>query len=69
MTEASHTLRSFRRLEDAIREANAESKLAYEFNTNSYTFAALNACNAAERALENLRDALESDFEAVNAMA
>jgi hypothetical protein len=35
MTEARHTLRSFRKLEAALREAVAESKLAYGFNANS----------------------------------
>jgi hypothetical protein len=58
MTEASHILRYFRKLETAIREAVAESKLAYEFNANSYSFSAMSACIAAERAIENLREAL-----------
>jgi hypothetical protein len=60
MTDASYTLRSFRKAEAALREAVAESKLAYEFGANSYTFSAMNACIAAELALEALRDALES---------
>jgi hypothetical protein len=58
MTESSHILRCFRKLETAIREAVVESKLAYEFNANSYSFSAMDACIAAERALENLREAL-----------
>ena len=53
MTESSHILRCFRKLETAIREAVVESKLAYEFNANSYSFSAMDACIAAERALEN----------------
>jgi len=58
MTEASHILRSFRNLDAAIREAVAESKLAYGLRASTYTFSAMNACIAAERALEVLRDAL-----------
>jgi hypothetical protein len=38
--------------------AVAESKLAYEFSANSYSFSAMSALIAAERALENLRAAL-----------
>jgi hypothetical protein len=64
MTEASQTLRSFRKLEAIIREAVAESKLAYDFSANTYTFAALSACMAGERALELLREALGSEVEA-----
>jgi hypothetical protein len=60
MTEASHILRSFRKLDAAVREAVAESKLANEFNANSYSFSAMSACIAAKRALELLRDALEA---------
>jgi hypothetical protein len=41
-----------------LREAVAESVLAYEFNATSYTFSAMNACIAAERALDVLRGAL-----------
>jgi hypothetical protein len=62
MTEASRTLRCFRKLEATLREATAESRLAYEFNACSYTFAAMNACIAAERALEVLREALGDEF-------
>jgi hypothetical protein len=53
MTEAGHILGPFRKLEAVIREAVAESKLAYEFSANSYSFSAMSACIAAERALEN----------------
>jgi hypothetical protein len=62
MTEASHTLRCFRKLEAILGEATAESRLAYEFAANSYTFAAMNACIAAEQALEVLREALGDEF-------
>jgi hypothetical protein len=61
MTEPAQTLRAVRGLDAALRDAVTESRLAYEFNTNSYTFAAMNACLAAALALENLRTALESE--------
>jgi hypothetical protein len=35
-----------------LREATEESRLAYEFSANSYTFSAMSACIAAEQALE-----------------
>ena len=35
-----------------------ESKLAYGLGASTYTFSAMNACIAAEQALEVLRDAL-----------
>jgi len=35
-----------------------ESKLAYGLGASTYTFSTMNACIAAERALEMLRDAL-----------
>jgi hypothetical protein len=57
MTEPARTLRALRGLSEALREAVAESKLAYEFNANSYTFAAMTACMGAERALDVLREA------------
>jgi hypothetical protein len=43
----------------ADREAVAESKLAYDFIANSYSYSAMNACMGAERALDVLQDALE----------
>jgi hypothetical protein len=49
-------------LEAILGEATAESRLAYEFAANSYTFAAMNACIAAEQALEVLREALGDEF-------
>jgi hypothetical protein len=64
MTDASHTLRPFRKLETALREAVTESKLAYDFGASTYTFSTLNACIAAERALDVLRDALADTTEA-----
>jgi hypothetical protein len=43
-----------------LREATKQSRLAYGFNAPSYTFSAMNACIAAEQALECLRAALET---------
>jgi hypothetical protein len=43
-----------------LREATEESRLAYEFSANSYTFSAMSACIAAEQALECLREKLVS---------
>jgi hypothetical protein len=43
-----------------LREAVAESKLAYRFRPNSYSFAAMNACIAADQALEVLIESLEA---------
>jgi hypothetical protein len=60
MTEQPRTLRALRGLGEALRVAVAESKLAYELNTNTYSYSCLSACLAAERALELLRDALEA---------
>jgi hypothetical protein len=59
MTEQPRILRALRGLSEALREAVAESKLAYEFAANSYSFSAMNACMGAERALDVLREALE----------
>jgi hypothetical protein len=47
MTEQARTLRAVRGLEVALREAVDDSKLAYEFAANSYSFSAMNACMAA----------------------
>ena len=60
MIEKPRTLRAVRGLSEALREAVAESKLAYEFAANSYSFSAMNACMGAERALDVLREALEN---------
>jgi hypothetical protein len=55
---AARTLRSLVGLETAVREAVTESKLAYKFGANSYTFSAMSACIAAESALQNLPEGL-----------
>jgi hypothetical protein len=57
MTEQPRTLRALRELSEALREAIAESKLAYELNT--YSYSCLSACLAAERALDAPRAAIE----------
>jgi len=41
-------LRALRGLSEALREAVAESSLAYELNANSYSYSCLSACLAAE---------------------
>jgi hypothetical protein len=60
MIEQPRTLRAVRGLSEALREAVAETRLEYAFNANSYSFSAMNACMAAERALDVLREALEN---------
>jgi hypothetical protein len=62
MIEQARTLRAVRGLGVALREAVEESKLAYEFAANSYSFSAMNACMRAERALDVLREALEKTY-------
>jgi hypothetical protein len=46
-----------------LRQAVAESKLAYRFSPSSYSYSCLNACLAAEQALEVLRDTLDAAAE------
>jgi len=41
-----------------LREAAAQTQLAYTFGPSSYAYGALQACLAAEQALEALRAAL-----------
>jgi hypothetical protein len=60
MTELARTLRAFRGLSEALREAVAETTLAYDFTANSYSYSAMNACIGAERALAVLREALQA---------
>jgi hypothetical protein len=65
MTEPARTLRAFRSVSAAVREAAAETRLAYKFNANCYSFSAMDACMAAERALDLLEEALEDSFDPV----
>jgi len=46
-----------------LGQAVAESKLAYRFSPSSYSYSCLNACLAAEQALEVLRDTLDAAAE------
>ena len=69
MTEQPRTARALRGLGEALRDAVAESKLAYEFAANSYSFSAMDACMRAERALDVLRDVLEAGTVADIALA
>jgi hypothetical protein len=62
MTEHARVLRAVRGLGEALREAAAASKLAYEFAANSYSYSAMDACMGAERALDVLIDALEDSI-------
>ena len=62
MAEHARTLRGLRDLETVITTAVARSKSGYEFSANSYSFAAMDACLAMERALDDLRAALEAEF-------
>jgi hypothetical protein len=62
VTGTARPLRAFRSVLSAVREALAETRLAYEFNPNSYSFSAMNACMRGERALEVLQNALEDSF-------
>jgi len=50
-----------RALAIAVREAVAQSGLAYEFSANSYSYSCMSACLAAEQALEALRAALSEE--------
>jgi hypothetical protein len=63
MTEHARTLRAVRGLDVALREAVAETTLAYELSASSYSFSAMSACIAAQRALGFLREALEAGRE------
>jgi hypothetical protein len=47
--------RALTALDKGIREAVRQSRLAYEFSPNSYTYGSLNACLAAENALGVIR--------------
>jgi hypothetical protein len=62
MTDNARALRLCQQTQARVREAVEQARLAYEFAANSYTFAAMNACVAAEQALEVLRAALGDEF-------
>jgi hypothetical protein len=56
MTGNARSLRAFRSVLSAVREAVAETRLAYGFNPNSYSFSAMSACIRVERALNALQE-------------
>jgi hypothetical protein len=53
--------RALASLENAIHEAAKQSRLAYEFSPNSYTYGSLSACLAAQNALDVIRSYLGED--------
>jgi hypothetical protein len=55
--------RSFHFAVAGLERAIAEAHLAYQFGPNSYTYACLHSCLAAEEAVAVLRDVLEEQFE------
>jgi hypothetical protein len=57
---ADPTLQAFRALNVHISKALDQAQLAYEFSPDSYTFCCLNACLAAEMALDVLSDSLST---------
>jgi hypothetical protein len=63
VTKYPQTLRALRGLETAIRAAITEARAGYQFAPNSYTFAAMQSCSAAEPAIDVLRAALEAETE------
>ena len=48
-------------LDNAIRDAVRQSRLAYAYSPNSYSFGSLSACLAAENALGVMRSHLSED--------
>ena len=54
--------RALTSLDNAIREAVRQSRLAYEFRPNSYSHGSLSACLAAENALGVIRAQLNEDL-------
>jgi hypothetical protein len=58
---ASPALRAIGDMRHILRDAVDQAKLGYEFSPNSYSFGALSACLAAEKAVDVLSGALGSD--------
>ncbi|MBR1155248.1 hypothetical protein [Bradyrhizobium sp. JYMT SZCCT0428] len=54
--------RALTSLDNAMREAIRQSRLAYEYYPNSYTYGSLNACLAALNALNAIRSRIEDEF-------
>jgi len=59
---SSSPQRAIASLDNAIREAVRQSRLAYEFFPDSYTYRSLNACLAAQNALDVIRAHLSEDM-------
>jgi hypothetical protein len=59
---SSSLRRALTALDNGIREAVHQSRLAYEYCPNSYTHGSLNACLAAENALGVIRAHLSEDL-------
>jgi len=55
--------RALASLDNGLREAARQSRLAYEFSPNSYTYGSLSACLAAENALGVIRAHLSEDMD------
>jgi hypothetical protein len=58
MSAEPTTVKAAERARVELNKAVEQATLAYEFVPNSYTYGALQACLAAEHALEVLRSAL-----------
>jgi hypothetical protein len=58
---SSSPQRALASLDNAISEAVRQSRLAYEFSPNSYTYGSLSACLSAENALDVIRAYLSED--------
>jgi hypothetical protein len=63
---SSNPQRALTALDNAIREAIRQSRLAYEYCPNSYTHGSLSSCLAAENALEVIRVHLSEDLACCN---
>jgi hypothetical protein len=59
---SSSPQRALASLDNAIREAVRQSQLAYEFVPDSYTYGSLNACLAAQNALDVIQAHLGEDM-------
>ena len=60
---SSSPQRALASLDNAIREAVRQSRLAYEFVPDSYTHGSLSACLAAQNALDVIRAHLSEDMD------
>jgi hypothetical protein len=57
--------RALTALDNGISEAIRQSRLAYEYSPNSFTYGSLNACLTAENALEVIRAYLSEEMAVV----